>query len=79
MNTNGHKTIKVGMTVIYRGSWGYDAPEKVKIEGIELCDCEGCKYGEPVDEVPVEDVRRCTFDLDNGHWAYGFQIDEIIG
>ena len=79
VRANGHKTLKVGMAVIYRPSWGYDAPVEVKVENIELCDCPGCKYGDIVDEVAVEDVERSTFDLDNGHWAYGFQIDEIIG
>lgn len=79
MKTNGHKTLKKGMSVIYRPSWGHDAPVKVKVEYIELCDCEDAKYGVPVDEVAIEDIRRSTFDLDNGHWAYGFQIDEILG
>lgn len=79
LKTNGHETLKVGMAVIYRPSWGYDAPVEVKVEYIELCDMEGCKYGEPVEEVSAEDVYRCCVDLDNGHWAYGFQIDEIIG
>ena len=79
MKANGHTTLKIGMKVIYRGSWGYDAPSETTVEYIELCDMEGCKYGEPVDEVSVEDVHRCCVDLTNGHWAYGYQIDEIIG
>lgn len=78
MKTNGHATLKKGMEVIYRPSWGYDAPVKTTVEYIELCDMEGCKYGSPVDEVAIEDIRRSTFDLSNGHWAYGYQIDEIL-
>ena len=59
MKTNGHTTLKIGMKVIYRGSWGYDAPSETAVEYIELCDMEGCKYGEPVDEVAVNDIKRC--------------------
>lgn len=72
LKTNGHKTVKVGMKVKYRGCWGHDAIEEVTIEGMELCENEGEKYGEPVDEVNVEDLHRCTLDLDNEHWAYGW-------
>ena len=79
MRTNGHTTLKKGMKVIYRGSWGTDAPKETTVEYIELCEDEHEKYGEPVDEVAVEDIKRCCVDLSDGHWAYGYQITEIIG
>lgn len=79
MRTNGHNTLKVGMKVIYRGCWGMDAPKETIVEDIELCEQEHEKYGELVDEVPVEDIKRCCVDLADGHWAYGYQITEIIG
>ena len=79
LKTNGHTTLKKGMSIIYRGSWGHDAPKKTEVEFIELCEYEGCKYGDEVDEVAIEDIRRSTFDLADGHWAYGWQIIEIIG
>ena len=78
MNTNGNKTIKVGTKVTYRGSWGHGPVKEATIESIELCDCVNAKYGTPVSEVSVEDIRRCVFDLDDGHWAYGDQIVEIL-
>lgn len=78
MKTNGHTTLKKGMKVIYRGSWGYDKPCEVTVDYIELCDGENVKYGEPVDEVAVEDIRRSCFDFSNGHWGYGWQIEEIV-
>jgi hypothetical protein len=78
MNTNGKKTINVGTKVTYRGSWGRGPIKKATIKGIELCDCENAKYGTPVSEVAVEDIRRCIFDLNDGHWAYGDQIVEIL-
>lgn len=79
MKTNGNQTIKIGMTVVYRGSWGHDAPKEAVVEGIELCECEGDKYGDPVDEVAIADVERSTFDLSDGHWCYGYQVVEVIG
>ena len=79
MRTNGHKMLKTGMKVIYRGSWGTDAPKETTVEYSELCEQEHEKYGEPVDEGAVEDIKRCCVDLTDGHWAYGYQITEIIG
>ena len=79
MKTNGIPTLKIGMTVIYRGSWG-DGPEtRTQVESIDLCEEKGEKYGEPVDEVAVEDIGRCCIELADGHWCYGFQIVEVVG
>lgn len=78
MNANGNTKIKVGMTVVYRGSWGHDAPKETTIEAIELCDTKGAKYGTPVESADVADIERCTFDLADGHWCYGYQIDSIV-
>lgn len=78
MKTNGCKTVKVGQEVVYRGSWGHDAPKTVTVECIELCECEHQKYGEVVNEADVVDIPRCCFDLSDGHWCYGYQIVELI-
>ena len=51
---------------------------EAKITGIELCKA-GEKYGIGMDKIFVEDKDRCTFDMDNGHWAYGYQINPIQG
>ncbi len=79
MKTNGHDKLKKGMKVIYRGSWGHDAPKETTVENIEICPIENCKYGDEVDEVAVEDIRRCVIDLSDEHWCYGWQITELIG
>ena len=78
MEANGNTHIKVGMTVVYRGGWGHDAPKEAKITSMELCECEGDKYGDPVKEAPVTEIERCVFDLNDGHWCYGYQIDSIV-
>lgn len=71
------KTIKVGDSVMWRGSWGADAPRRVKVTGIELCEREREKYGTPVSEVSICDLARCVFDLSCGCWAYGSQISPL--
>jgi len=71
-------TLKIGDEVIWRGSWGSDAPKRAKVEAIEITG--GGKYGKPVDEVEWSEVRdrNITVDLDNGHWAYASQISRNI-
>ena len=79
MRTNGNKTLKTGMAVMYRPCFGMDAPKRAVVLSMELCEDEHEKYGEPVDEVPADDVYRCCIVLDDEHWAYGYQVTEIIG
>ena len=69
--------LKIGDEVIWRGSWGKDAPKRAKVEAIEITG--GGKYGTPVDEVEWSKVRdrNITVDLDNGHWAYASQISPV--
>ena len=43
--------------------------------GIELCASHSEKYGIGVDKIFVTDKDRCVFDMDNGHWSYGYQIE----
>jgi hypothetical protein len=47
---------------------------EAKVTSIELCEAEGLKEGIHVDKVWVDLKDRCVFDLDNGHWCYGYQI-----
>ena len=49
---------------------------EAKVTGIELTQ-DGSKYGIPQKKIFVQDKNRCVFDLDNGHWAYGYQINPI--
>jgi hypothetical protein len=63
------KFIKIGTKVDTR--WG-----EAKVTGIELCQ-NGEKYGIDMPKIFLEDKDRCTFDLDNGHWAYGYQVEPV--
>ena len=47
---------------------------EAKVTGIELCANHSEKYGISVDKIFVTDKDRCVFDMDNGHWSYGYQV-----
>ena len=60
--------LKVGDRVI--GKFG-----SAKIKKIELCENVGEKYGIPIPAVWGNLVDKCVFDMDNGHFEYGVDID----
>jgi hypothetical protein len=70
------RTLKVGDEVIWRGGFGIDPPQRVKVTGIEICEL-GEKYGDPVEEVEWSKRDRIVVDLENGRWAKGHQISPI--
>lgn len=69
--------LKIGDMVSWRGGWGEQAPKLARVVGITRTTEPRTKYGRPVDSVPWFNVRLnlVVVDLDNGHWAYGNQID----
>jgi hypothetical protein len=67
--------IKVGDEVIWRGSWGRDTPAPARIVSMELCESRREKYGITVTEAYEVDKDRLVVTLDNGHWAYGEQLE----
>lgn len=71
--------LKLGDVVLWRGGWGSEAPKLVTITHLELCVEEGDKYGVPVAELPWSEKGRAVMNLDNGHWAYGSQIEPVGG
>ena len=68
------KTLKVGDKVMWKGAWGTQLPKETTIESIQLCE-NGEKYGDDVEECDFNNYQDCVFDLTNGHWCYGYQID----
>lgn len=71
------RLISKGDQVWWRGSWGNDAWQKAKVVGIELVNNGQKENGVAIEHIPVEVKDNCVFDLDNGHWAYGYQIREV--
>lgn len=69
----GLLNLKVGDEVIWRGSYGEDLPKEVIVTSIEL-------NGVIVNSVlwDIVDSDEVIVDLDNGKWAYGFQIRKKI-
>ena len=71
------RPLKIGDTVRWKGCWG-EAQEKLAVvTGMETR-CIG-KYGQQVPEAPWRDIKaHGVVNLDNGHWAYGYQIDPVV-
>jgi len=80
--------LKIGDEVIWRGAWGKDVPKQVKITSIEVCNGSSfvkhnltLKSGISVNEVEWSDIklnpRNYVFDLNNEHWAYGYQLTQM--
>jgi hypothetical protein len=77
-------TIEVGALVEYRGGFGGGALTMATVTGlVDTVDGES-KYGKPVHGVTMAELReragrRFILDLSDGHWAYGFQVTQLIG
>jgi len=69
--------VKVGDTVMWSGSFGSAPEQPAKITQIDHCSGPHSKYGVPVEQVEVGELRNCCVSLDNGHWAYGTQLRPI--
>lgn len=71
--------LKVGDRVMWRGGFGMDAPKLATVTALELTTEPHCKYGLSVQSVDwflaANDYVLVT--LDNGHWAYGPQIQPV--
>jgi hypothetical protein len=70
------KVLTVGDKVMWRGGFGGESPKEAIVESIELCK-SGSKYGDSVNSVDWSKKDRIVVDLDNGHWARGYQISPI--
>lgn len=70
--------LRVGDVVEWRGSWGEMPAVPARVRGITIPAHPGTKDGESVTSIPWPFVRSHSraviVDLDNGHWAWGFQI-----
>jgi|WetSurMetagenome_2_1015567.scaffolds.fasta_scaffold1076548_1 hypothetical protein len=70
--------LKVGDTILWRGSWGEKDPVEAIVDGMEEVQ-PGEKYGEPVSQMEWSLVKQnyAVVTLNNGHWAYGCQLDPL--
>ena len=72
------KIIEVGSKIKYRGNFGIDKPTIVIVERIERSKYKRDKHGDVVPEIPFSEREYGVFCLDNNHWCYGEQIDDVI-
>lgn len=72
--------MKIGDSVLWSGGWGRRAPKPAVVASIEITDIPGDAYGQPATFVPWDTVRTddcVVVTLENGHWAYGFQLESV--
>ena len=69
--------LKVGDKVLWAGCWDHEPQKEVTVTGLEINRCG--KEGDPVDSASWEVVKETGIvSLDNGHWAYGYQLNEVV-
>ena len=73
---NTPTTLKIGDRVRWSGGFGAQRARPAVVTGIVLTELHE-KYGTTADSVSWSRVRQncAVVDLDNGHWAYGSQIE----
>ena len=67
--------LRVGDTVMWKGSWGKDIAKEVIVTDMEYS-TDG-KIIKVMDWETVMSGREIIVSLNNGHWAYGFQLSKI--
>jgi len=70
-------TLRTGDEVMWRGSWGSNAPQKVTVRTIQVNEENGSKEGTLVNSIDwgLTSERNIIVDFDeNTHWAWGFQV-----
>jgi hypothetical protein len=71
--------LSVGDRVLWRGSWGTDAPRLATVLRIESTHTTRTKHGRQAHHLDWDRVRAgyAVVDLDTGNWAYGDQISPL--
>jgi hypothetical protein len=74
----GSVILHKGDEVLWSGAWGNDSPHPAKITNIVLVENPGSLEGSSVEAVQWSACKgsNVIVDLDNGHWAYGYQISK---
>ncbi len=65
--------------VLWAASWGTEPQKKATVTEITLLDYKGAKDdGVEVEQINWELVPEwVVVTLDNGHWAYGYQLEPL--
>ncbi len=73
------ETLNVGDEVSWKGNFGKDPEQVVRVDGIQVNEYNGSKEGVFVNSVPWHRVtdRRVILELANTHWCWAFQVKKI--
>lgn len=74
-DNGGAPPLTIGCTVRYH-TWG-GGPREARVDVIETC-AAGSKYGRSVKRCAGWRGRNGVVDLDDGHWCYFDQIEEVL-
>jgi len=68
--------LQIGDEVMWSGAWGSEPPTIAIVESITLTDGINAYIGDSYYAVEwtICNDRRVIVDLNNGHWAYGYQV-----
>ena len=71
--------LRIGDAVLWRSAWGTKPAQTTTVTAIERVQpASGEKHGQRVSAMDWADVPSCAVvDLQNGHWAYGKQIEPV--
>lgn len=80
MKERHHGMLSIGDTVLWAGSWGTEPYERAVVGTITLCDEPNSKRGDEFDKLEWNRIkdRDVIINLDNGHWAWGFQLKPLV-
>mgnify|MGYP001185293295 FL=1 len=70
------ETLTIGDEVLWKGSWGQEPEQVVRVTGIQVNERNGSKEGDPVDFINWDKVtdHNVILDLNNRHWCWAHQI-----
>jgi hypothetical protein len=71
------ESLKKGDKVYWSGAWNTEPYEIVTVNQIEEVLHEGEKWGFVVEEMEWSKMKNCVVLLNNGKWAYGYQIKPL--
>jgi len=72
--TKTEDNLTVGDTVIWRGGFGKNEPQKVKVIKIGIGSMHNNKL---VSSIPLKDLKHTVVYFDNGSWDYGDMIKKV--
>lgn len=69
--------LTVGDKVMWKGAWGKDIPKEATVTDMDVWDGNQLVTAKEANWDLVTSGRDVVVSLDNGFWAYGFQLTQL--